>query len=220
MNYSFYISGNSTRLLKLLKSGNEEITQNIKLVLSEYNISNEELLTIIKAKSIELVVIPYKSLGDNNKERNLALSNAMLLKNKEYGIDYMFSVGSHILSGDLLKEYKDRLINIHPAILPMFPGLHAIDQAEAHGNVLIVGNTAHFIDEGMDTGPIIMQSIKPLQALHNEDGTKNYDAILDMQVDMYIKLICLLEDNRIILEGRTVKIIGADYKQGIIFPIV
>jgi phosphoribosylglycinamide formyltransferase-1 len=61
-----------------------------------------------------------------------------------------------ILSGDFLREYRGRVLNIHPALLPSFPGLHAQRQALEHG-VKISGCTVHLVDEGVDTGPILLQ---------------------------------------------------------------
>lgn len=61
-----------------------------------------------------------------------------------------------ILSGSFLREFPGRVLNIHPALLPSFPGLHAQRQALEHG-VKVTGCTVHFVDEGVDTGPIILQ---------------------------------------------------------------
>lgn len=100
----------------------------------------------------------------------------------------------------------------------MFPGLNAIDQAVNHKNVLLVGNTAHFVDEGMDTGPIIMQSVVPLEKFYK--SAKDYDSILDLIIPMLNKLIMLLRNNMIhIVDGRCI-IDGADYSKAAIFPEV
>lgn len=143
------------------------------------------------------------------------ISDFILEKLVEHGIDYCISFGSHILSGDLLKQYENKLINFHPAILPMFPGVKSIDQAVDHGNVLLVGNTAHFIDSGMDTGPIIMQSVIPLKAFRD---TKDYDIVLDLQIEMLNKLLKVLEGNRLHFVNGYPVIEGADYNRNMIFP--
>jgi phosphoribosylglycinamide formyltransferase-1 len=61
-----------------------------------------------------------------------------------------------ILSEELLARFPNRIINVHPALLPAFPGIHAVEQALAYG-VKVFGVTVHFVDEGVDTGPVILQ---------------------------------------------------------------
>ena len=61
-----------------------------------------------------------------------------------------------VLSADFVRRFHGRLINVHPSLLPAFPGVHAIEQALAHG-VRVMGVTVHFVDEGVDSGPIILQ---------------------------------------------------------------
>ena len=84
---------------------------------------------------------------------------------------------------------SNRIINFHPSLLPSFPGVKAVDQALAYGT-LVLGNTTHFIDEGVDTGPIIMQSILPRAAFDA------YDSVLDLQVPMLTQVIRWLEEDR------------------------
>lgn len=111
-------------------------------------IVTEEMRNLLIKHKIKLVEIDYNSSSIN---KNLNMSNLLLEELTNEEIDYCFSFGSHILCGDILEQYRNRIINFHPAILPMFPGLNAIDQAVKYGNVILVGNTAHFIDSGIDT---------------------------------------------------------------------
>lgn len=154
-------------------------------------------------------------MDGDRKKKNRLISDFILEKLTEYDIDYCFSFGSHILSGELLKSYENKLINFHPAILPMFPGRKSIDQAEEHGNILLVGNTAHFIDSGMDTGPIIMQSVIPLKSFSD---TNDYNIVLDLQIEMLNKLLNILESNRLHFVKGMPFIDGADYNKSMIFP--
>src|SRR3989454_2906612 len=73
-----------------------------------------------------------------------------------------------LLSGALVKHFEGRLLNIHPSLLPAFPGLHAQRQALEYG-VRIAGVTVHFVDEGVDTGPIIVQASVPVLPDDSED---------------------------------------------------
>ena len=219
MRYAFYISGSSQRLFKFISKIEKEKNEleRICMVISDAEIPIF-LKKALERNHIPFVLIEYKALGENNKERNLKLSVRILELLSGKKIDYMFSFGSHILAGDLLEQYKWRLINFHPALLPMYPGDRAIDQAIAHGNTLLVGNTAHFIDEGIDTGRIIMQSAVPLQVFW--DSGSNYDSILDLQINMLEMLISLLEENRVRVENDRVRILGADYTKSMIFPYI
>ena len=215
MIYAFYVSGHSGRLMKFLNKNDDNIISKISIVISDKEMPLE-LMNLLKVKNVSVKVIDYSNLeGKNNKEKNLELSNHIYDLLKLHGVDYMFSFGSHLLSGKLLKEYEYHLINFHPAILPMYPGNKSIDQAVNHGNTLLVGNTAHFIDEGMDTGKIIMQSVTPLQAFLD---TGDYDIVLDYAVEMLGRLIYLLDHDRVKIENDKVRILGADYTASNIYP--
>lgn len=218
MRYAFYISGKSGRLLKYIRQASAGILETIKLIISDKNLA-PDIRDELESKKIEYRVIEYNHIcGNSNKEKNAILSDYILEQLQETSIDYCFSFGSHILSGKLLEIYKWKLINFHPAILPMYPGVKAIDQAIEHGNTFLVGNTAHFIDKGVDTGKIIMQSVIPLQAFY--EANNNYDVILDLQIEMLNKLMNLIKYGRLqVLDGE-VKIKGADYTKGMLFPII
>jgi len=97
--------------------------------------------------------------------------------------------------------------------LPNYPGRNAIDKAISD-NASILGNTAHFIDEGIDTGPIILQSVISSEAFYKY----GYDFILDLQIDMLFILDKLLESKRIKVKGNKVRIINADITKSFIIP--
>lgn len=215
MKFAFYISGNSGRLTKYLRYYNPDM--DIAVVISDKEIGSD-LSELIEGKGIDYKCFDYLGSGSTPAERNLALSDYMLDVFDNLSVDYMVSFGAHILRGDLLDSYRNRLINFHPAILPMFPGIRSIDQAVDYGNVFLVGNTAHFIDEEVDHGSIIMQSVIPLQGFLDSEG--NYDLILDYQVEMLDKLLKVLEENRLKETGDRVIIQGADYTKGAIYPSV
>jgi phosphoribosylglycinamide formyltransferase 1 len=85
---------------------------------------------------------------------------------EKYKTDLVVTAGYlHMLSGYFVKQYRNRIINIHPSLLPSFPGIHSQKKAIEYG-VRITGCTTHFVDEGMDTGPIIMQVPVPV---HEDD---------------------------------------------------
>lgn len=104
----------------------------------------------------------------------------------------------------MLEAYKLGIVNIHPALLPAFAGLHAQRQALDYG-VKVSGCTVHFIDEGMDTGPIILQAVVPVFPEDSEESLSN--RILVQEHRAYGQALQLLAEGRLYIEGRTVYII-------------
>jgi len=101
----------------------------------------------------------------------------------------------------LLDTYPYRIINIHPALLPSFPGLHAQQQALDYG-VKVSGCTVHIVDEGMDTGPIIMQAAVPV--LPDDNSETLADRILVEEHQIYWRSLQLLAEGKVYVEGRRV----------------
>lgn len=216
MNFGFYISGNSTRLSKFLEQAESGIVKQIKVVVSDEAIP-PNMRQVLEKYGIETVEYRYEDIpGNSNKEKNAYFSDRLLFELDRCNIDYCISFGGHILSGRLLKDYMYKLINFHPAILPMFPGCKAVDQAVAHGNVLLAGNTAHFIDEGVDTGPIIMQSVTMLENFLISNG--DYDVILDLQIPMLNTLLDILMHDDLEITGKRVHIKNAVYSKAAFYP--
>lgn len=217
MNIAFYISGKSERLHKYLNQASEYVAQLIKVVVSDHEIENS-LKLLLDQLEIDTFIYEYSELPDgmDRAEKNEKLSKNILSVLDKYSVDYCFSFGSHLLRGELLNRYRYRLINFHPSILPMYPGRKSIDQAVEHGNTFLVGNTAHFIDEGMDTGLIIMQTVIPLQSYY--DSENDYNVVLDLQIEMLNKLILILDRELLSVIDEKVKIAGANYKISHIYP--
>ena len=107
-----------------------------------------------------------------------------------------------IISPEFIKKYKNRVLNIHPAILPAFPGLDAQKQAIDHG-VKYSGCTVHFVDDGVDSGPIIVQAIVKVK----DDDTEETLAkrILSKEHKAYSEAVKLIAENKIKVIGRKVK---------------
>lgn len=108
-----------------------------------------------------------------------------------------------IVGKPLIDAFPDRVMNIHPALLPAFPGLHAQKQALDYG-VKVSGCTVHFVDEGMDTGPIIIQAA--VTAYHDDTEETLSERILKLEHKIYPEAIRLFSEGRIEVEGRIVKI--------------
>jgi phosphoribosylglycinamide formyltransferase-1 len=110
-----------------------------------------------------------------------------------------------IVGKPLLDAFPMKVMNIHPAILPSFPGLHGQKQAVDYG-VRISGCTVHFVDEGVDTGPIIIQAAVPV----NQDDTEENlsGRILEFEHKIFPEAIRLFEEGRLEIEGRKVRVKG------------
>ena len=101
---------------------------------------------------------------------------------RESGAEWLVLAGYMRLVGQyLLSAYPSRIVNIHPSLLPSFPGKDAIGQAIAHG-VKVTGVTVHLVDEGMDTGPILAQYAVDVV---DGDGDKTAEAIHAVEHDLY-----------------------------------
>jgi phosphoribosylglycinamide formyltransferase-1 len=106
-----------------------------------------------------------------------------------------------LLSGTFTRHYPGRIVNIHPSLLPAFPGLDAQHQALVHG-VKFTGCTAHFVDEGLDSGPIIRQAVVPVL---DDDTTESLSArILEQEHRIYPEAIGIVLSGRYRLDGRRV----------------
>ncbi|MEK7387241.1 MAG: phosphoribosylglycinamide formyltransferase [candidate division NC10 bacterium] len=106
-----------------------------------------------------------------------------------------------ILTPEFVRAYAGRILNIHPALLPAFPGLHAQRQALEYG-VRVAGATVHFVDEGIDTGPIVLQASVPV---HPDDTEESLSArILVEEHRLYPEAIRLFAEGRLQIAGRRV----------------
>ncbi|QFT87444.1 Phosphoribosylglycinamide formyltransferase [Bacillus sp. THAF10] len=116
----------------------------------------------------EAANIPSFTFVPKSYQNKTEFEQDILLQLNEHNIDFIVLAGYMRLIGPtLLQAYKGRIVNIHPSLLPAFPGLDAVGQALDYG-VKLTGVTIHFVDEGMDTGPIIAQEALEIK----EDDTK------------------------------------------------
>jgi len=119
---------------------------------------------------------------------------------KEFQVDLVCLAGfMRILSPYFVREFPGRILNIHPALLPAFPGEEAQKQALDYG-VKFTGCTVHIVDEGVDTGPIVCQAVVPVL---DDDSVETLAArILKEEHRIYSEAICLLLEDKIRVEGR------------------
>ncbi len=108
-----------------------------------------------------------------------------------------------LISPVLLSAFQNRILNIHPALLPAFPGLHAVRQA-LNAGVRVSGCTVHIVDEGTDTGPIVVQAAVPVLDGDTEESLAA--RILAQEHRCYPRAIALMAQGRVRIEGRRVRI--------------
>lgn len=121
---------------------------------------------------------------------------------RENNVDLVCLAGyMRLLSGHFIREFRGKIVNIHPSLLPAFPGLDAQHQALEHG-VKFSGCTAHFVEEGLDSGPIIRQAIVPVE---DGDTVESLSArILIEEHRIYSQAIALVLSGKFRIEGRRV----------------
>jgi phosphoribosylglycinamide formyltransferase-1 len=123
---------------------------------------------------------------------------------REAGVEWIALAGfMRILGAPLLSAYAGRILNIHPSLLPAFPGLEAQRQALEYG-VKVAGCTVHFVNEGVDLGPIVVQAAVPV---HEDDTPESLSArILVEEHAAYVQALQLVLSGKARIEGRRVRV--------------
>ena len=131
-----------------------------------------------------------------------AFETAIVHQLEKYGISFIVLAGYMRLVGEvLLQAYGGRMINLHPSLLPAFTGKDAIGQAIAYG-VKVTGVTVHFVDEGLDTGPIIAQV--PVQVEEQDTADTLAERIHQVEHQLLVQVIQEIAEGKIALSGRLV----------------
>jgi phosphoribosylglycinamide formyltransferase-1 len=183
-------------ILKSIKKNKTPIYPSI--VIS--NNPDAQGITIAKELGVKTAIVENKGIKGQNWEYDSKMMS-VLEKFKVTPQNGLICLAGfmRILSPELIKRYKGRIMNIHPAILPSFPGLHSQKQALEYG-VKYTGCTVHFVDEGVDTGPIIFQAI--VKVKNNDNEVSLSKRILKQEHMIYPKAIRLFAKGKIKISGR------------------
>jgi phosphoribosylglycinamide formyltransferase 1 len=147
--------------------------------------------------------IPMRVVASAGLERE-AYDKLVIEELRTHEVDLVCLAGfMRLLSAQFIRAFPNRILNIHPSLLPAFPGLDAQRQALEHG-VKITGCTVHFVDEFLDSGPIVIQSAVPV--LDNDTVETLSARILTQEHLIYSKAIQYIVEERASIEGRRVKI--------------
>ena len=190
------VSGRGSNLQAIIDSiEREELNAHISIVIS----STRDAMALKRAEKhgIKTIFID-PTVYLNSKE----YGKVLIKKLKEFPIDLICLAGyMRILGEEVIQTFKEKIINIHPSLLPAFPGLNAQKQAIKYG-VKFSGCTVHFVDSGVDNGPIILQTAVPVY--DNDDEKSLSKRILEQEHYLYPKAIKMIKENRIKINGRTV----------------
>lgn len=197
MRLGVLISGRGSNLRALIEAcGDPAYPADIALVLS--NRSEAPGLALAVAANISVAVITQRDRDEFAAAANVQLRAA--------GVNLVCLAGfMRLLATDFVENWRDRIVNIHPSLLPAFPGLHAQRQALAAG-VRFAGCTVHFVRNEVDTGPIIAQAVVPVNP--GDDEIRLSARILAAEHRLYPFAVQLVAEGRARVDGGRVAIDG------------
>ena len=190
------VSGNGSNLQAIINSiERKELDAHLSIVIS--NKKNAPAMVRAEKHGIETTFI-----DPANYSNRKSYDQALIDKLKVASIDLICLAGyMRILGEEFILNFSRKIINIHPSLLPAFPGLNAQKQAIEYG-VKFSGCTVHFVDAGVDSGPIILQTAVPVYDNDCEESLSK--RILRQEHYLYPKAIAMIIENKFNLNGRTV----------------
>jgi phosphoribosylglycinamide formyltransferase-1 len=192
------ISGRGSNLQALIDAGTRgELGGKVAIVLS--NVADAPGLERARRAAVPTVVLEHK--GRKREEYDAEVVSIL----QEHGVELVCLAGfMRLLSPTFVRAFPGRILNIHPALLPAFPGLQAQRQAFEYG-VKVSGATVHLVDEGLDSGPIVAQEAVPVRS--GDTAESLAVRILEVEHRLYPRAVRLLLEGRSRLEGRRLIII-------------
>ncbi len=192
------VSGNGSNLQVIInKIESGKLDARIACVVS----NNTDAYALIRAKAHAIPAIVLENSGfTSRRDYDAALVDIL----QGYGVELVVLAGfMRILSDVMVNAFPNAIMNIHPALLPSFPGLHAQQQALEYG-VKFSGCTVHFVDCGTDTGPIILQAVVPVK---QDDTEETLSARIQMEEHRtFPEAINLFVEGKLLVDGRLVRI--------------
>lgn len=197
------ISGRGSNMVSLIEAATQD-GYPAEVVVVGSNRPDAPGLEKASQAGLETFTLDHKTFGKDRKAFDTALSAAL----KQHQVDLVVLAGfMRLLTPGFTEEWAGRMINIHPALLPSFPGLNTHERALKAG-VKLHGATVHFVTSDMDAGPIIMQGAVPVL---DEDTPETLGArVLDVEHQIYPEALALVAADRTRIEGQRVTIIGSD----------
>jgi phosphoribosylglycinamide formyltransferase-1 len=195
------VSGRGSNLQAIIDNiGNGSLSAELAVVISD----QPDAYALERAKKHGIPGVHVSAKGFKGRRDEYDALLVQKLRKHDVGLVVLAGF-MRIITPTLLKAFPQQVINIHPALLPAFPGLHVQKDALEHG-VKFSGCTVHFVDEGMDTGPIIIQAVVPVLDNDTEDSLSS--RILAQEHKIYSRAIQLIAEGRLRIEGRRVIVTG------------
>lgn len=189
---------NFRALLEAVADGRIFQAEFVGLVVDRPHTGAEEAA---REAGIECTVVDYKSFA-SRKQYDQGFAKAVA----DFAPDLIVAAGyMRILDDDFVRSYPNRILNIHPSLLPAFPGLHAQRQAIEYG-VKMSGCTVHFVDEGLDSGPIVVQ--RAVAIPEGADEAQLTALIRAVEHESYIEAVSLFCEGRLRFDDRRVVILS------------
>jgi len=197
------VSGRGSNMQAIHTALNREhINAEIAVVLS--NRPSAPALEFAQRHQLQTAVVDHKQFGSNRQEFDQVIDNTL----RAHEVDVVVLAGfMRLLSAWFIQRWRNKIINIHPSLLPSFPGLDAQQQAIDAG-VKLTGCTVHFVDEGTDTGPIIAQ--RAVQVLGDDTCDTLAARILREEHQLLPTVVSWLADNRVTVAENKVIVEGQD----------
>ncbi len=201
INIGVLASGRGSNLEAILQACEEgRITGKVVVVVSD----NPEAFALERARRRGVEAL-YIAPGKFRTKLEPEIEQQYVKALKDRNVDLLCLAGfMRVLHADFINAFPQRILNIHPALLPAFPGLHAQKQAFDYG-VKIAGCTVHLVDEGVDAGPIVMQAAVPV--MEDDDEESLAARILEQEHIIYAESIQLFAEGRLRIQGRRVQIL-------------
>jgi phosphoribosylglycinamide formyltransferase 1 len=199
VNVAVLVSGSGTNLQAILDAQTRGELGPARVAVVVSNVPGVRALERAEAAGVTAEVLPHRQFPSRQ-----AFDEAMIALLHRHGVELVALAGfMRILTPAFLRAFPARIVNIHPSLLPAFPGVHAQRQALDYG-ARITGCTVHFVDEGCDTGPIILQAAVPV--LDGDDEAGLTARILAAEHKLYPAAVRALAEGRVTVEGRRVTI--------------
>ncbi len=196
------LSGSGTNLQALIDAiAAGRLQARIAVVIS--NIPDAAGLERARRHGVTALALPHRDAPSRE-----AYDRRLVEVLRDHGVQLVALAGfMRLVTPVLLDAFKDRVLNVHPALLPAFPGLHAERQALEHG-ARVTGVTVHFVDEQTDHGPILAQAVVPVFA--DDTETTLHTRVQRQEHRLYPFAIQLIAEGRVRLEGRRVIVDGSN----------
>lgn len=199
MRVAALVSGRGSNLAALLAAKAAGRLPRVEFVLVASDKASPPAFEHARAAGVPTVGLRPKDCADKT-----AYERALLAAMRERGVDFVALAGyMRIVGPTLLDAFPGRIVNIHPSLLPAFPGLHAQRQALEYG-AKVAGCTVHFVDAGMDTGPVLLQ--RAVGVRDDDDEESLSTRILAWEHRLYPEALDLISRGRVRVEGRRVRI--------------